>query len=57
MFGIFKKKSEIDKLEDKYEKLIKEAYTLSTTNRRLSDDKTAESNEVLKQIEQLKKNS
>ena len=56
MFGIFKKKSEIEKLEDKYQKLIKEAYTLSTSNRRLSDSKTAEANEVLNQIELLKKN-
>lgn len=56
MFGIFKKKSEIEKLEDKYQKLMKEAYTLSTSNRRLSDSKTAEANEVLKQIELLKKN-
>lgn len=56
MFGIFKKKSEIEKLEGKYQKLIKEAYTLSTSSRRLSDSKTAEANEVLKQIELLKKN-
>lgn len=56
MFGIFKKKSEIEKLEGKYQKLIKEAYTLSASNRRLSDSKTAEANEVLKQIELLKKN-
>ena len=56
MFGIFKKKSEIEKLEDKYQKLLKEAYTLSTSNRRLSDSKTAEAHEVLKQIELLKKN-
>ncbi|MFT5580916.1 MAG: hypothetical protein ACI9XP_001927 [Lentimonas sp.] len=57
MFGIFKKKSETDKLEAKYQKLIKEAYTLSTSNRRASDSKTAEANEVLKQIELLKNNS
>jgi hypothetical protein len=57
MFGLFKKKSEMEQLEDKYQKLIKEAYTLSTSNRRSSDSKTAEANEVLKQIELLKKNS
>ena len=56
MFGIFKKKSEIEKLEIKYQKLINEAYTLSTSNRRLSDIKTAEANEVLLQMELLKKN-
>jgi hypothetical protein len=54
MFGIFKKKSEIEKLEEKYQKLLKEAYTLSTSNRKLSDSKTAEANDVLNQIELLK---
>jgi len=53
MFGLFKKKSEKEKLEEKYQALLKEAFTLSTTNRRLSDTKTAEANEVLKQIELL----
>jgi hypothetical protein len=57
MFGIFKRKSEIEKLEGKYQKLIKEAFTLSTSNRRLSDSKTTEANEVLKQIELLEKKS
>ena len=53
MFGIFKKKSEVEKLESIYQKLLKEAYNLSTSNRKLSDSKTAEANEVLKQIEIL----
>ena len=55
MFGLFKKKSETEKLEDKYQKLLKEAYDLSTTNRTLSDRKTAEANAVLQQIEKLQK--
>jgi hypothetical protein len=54
MFGIFKKKSPIEKLEAKYQKLMEEAYRLSTINRRESDQKTAEANEILKQIEALK---
>lgn len=53
MFGLFKKKSEKEKLEDKYDKLLKEAYTLSTTNRKMSDQKTYEASEVLKAIKQL----
>ena len=53
MFGLFKKKSEVEKLEISYQKLLKEAYTLSTTNRKLSDSKTAEANEILRQIELL----
>ena len=55
MFGIFKKKSKIEKLEEKYNQLLKEAYSFSTSNRRLSDSKTAEANEILNQIDFLKK--
>ena len=54
MFGLFKKKSELEKLESKHQVLLKEAYTLSTSNRRLSDEKTADADKVLKQIERLK---
>ena len=57
MFGLFKKKSEISKLDNKYQKLLKEAYVLSTSNRKLSDRKTAEAHEILKQIEILQKKS
>ncbi len=55
MFGLFKKKSELDTLNDKYGKLLKEARELSTTNRKLSDSKTAEADAVLKEIELLEK--
>lgn len=54
MFGLFKKKSEVEKLEIKYKNLLEEAHRLSTSNRSLSDDKTFEANEVLKQIDKLK---
>ena len=54
MFGLFKKKSEIEKLEIKYKKLLEEAYQLSTTNRKNSDNKASEANVVLKKIELLK---
>ena len=40
--GIFKRKSPIDKLYNKREKLLKEAHSLSTTNRSASDAKVAE---------------
>jgi len=53
MFGIFKKKSEKDKLYDQYEKLMKESYILSTSNRRASDEKAAEANSLLEKIDQL----
>ena len=56
MFGLFKKKSKEDQLNEKYKKLLKEAHTLSTTNRKASDQKAAEADEVLKELEQLTKN-
>ena len=55
MFGLFKKKSEVEKLEVKYKKLLEEAHQLSTTNRSKSDEKMYEANEVFKQIDQIKK--
>ena len=53
MFGLFKKKTEKEKLEEKYATLLKEAYVLSTSNRKKSDQKTFEAEEVMKQIEKL----
>ena len=53
MFGLFKKKSEKDKLDDVYEKLMAESYKLSHTNRAASDTKRAEAEAVLKKIEAL----
>ncbi len=53
MFGLFKKKSEKEKLQVQYEKLLKEAHSLSTTNRKMSDQKTFEAEEVMKQLEKL----
>jgi len=54
MFGLFKKKSPIEKLELKYRKLLEEAHQLSTTNRTLSDTKTFEADQVLKEIDKIK---
>ena len=55
MFGLFKKKSELEKLNDTYKKLLKEAHTLSTTNRKLSDQKMSEADAVAQQIDALTK--
>ena len=54
MFGLFKKKSEADKLQEQYQKLMKEAFDLSKVNRTKSDENTAEAEEVLKKIAALK---
>ena len=53
MFGLFKKESEKEKLQKQYAKLLKEAHSLSTTNRKLSDQKVFEADEVIKQLEKL----
>ncbi len=53
MFGIFKKKTEREKLQKRYEKLLREAYLLSSSNRRMSDQKTMEANIVLAQMDNL----
>jgi len=54
MFGLFKKTTELDKLEKQYKKLLEEAFKLSTTNRSASDSKQLEAQEVLDKMELLK---
>ncbi len=53
MFGLFKKKTEKEKLQEKYERLQKESFDLSTSNRKMSDQKSFEADEVMKQLERL----
>jgi len=55
MFGLFKKKTQKEKLQLKYEKLTKESYELSHTNRKLGDEKLAEADAVMREIESLEK--
>jgi hypothetical protein len=54
MFGLFKSKSEVEKLQEKYEKLMKEWHALSTTNRSESDKKYAEAEAIAKKIDTIK---
>jgi len=51
MFGLFKKKSEIDILQKKYETVMEEAFKLSKINRARSDKKYAEADDIMKKIE------
>lgn len=51
MFGLFKKKSYVESLQEKYKILMQEAHKLSTTSRKESDNKLVEANEVLIKIE------
>ena len=55
MFGLFKKKSELEKLQERYKKLMAEAHTLSQRDRRAGDEKTAEADQVAQQIDALRK--
>lgn len=52
---LFKKKTELEKLNDKYDSLMEEAFRLSITNRTKSDEKTSEADEVMSEIVQLEK--
>lgn len=54
MFGFFKKKDPVAKLEAQYKKVMKEAFELSKVNRSAGDDKYAEAEEIQKKIEDLK---
>ena len=54
MFNLFRRKTKIEVLNKKYQRLLNEAYKLSTINRKASDQKTAEANLILTEIELLK---
>lgn len=54
MFGIFKSKSELEKLQLQYEVLMNEWHKLSTINRSKSDEKYAEAQNIMDKIENFK---
>ena len=54
MFGIFKKKTEKEKLQETYNKLLEEAYEASHFSRTDADKIMAEAEEVAKKIDLLK---
>lgn len=53
MMSIFKRKSPQEKLQLKYQQLMKESFQLSTSNRAKADEKVAEAQKVLEQIREL----
>jgi hypothetical protein len=53
MFGLFKTRSEKEKLQKEYRRLLEQAHKLSHTNRRASDEVTARAEEISKKIEAL----
>ena len=54
MFNLLKKKTKLEKLQEEYEKLMSDWHKLSTINRSKSDEKFAEAQIVLDQIDVLK---
>jgi hypothetical protein len=57
MFGLFKKKSEKEKLTDLYKKIKEQAYVLSKTNRKESDKLEKEANDILEKIDIIDENN
>ena len=53
MFGLFKKKSEIERLQSKYEKLMNEWHRLSSIDRAESDKKYSQAQDIMTKIEEL----
>tara|TARA_B100001057_G_scaffold468947_1_gene528693 strand:- start:10057 stop:10227 length:171 start_codon:yes stop_codon:yes gene_type:complete len=53
MFKLFKKKSAVEKLQDKYKKLMSEWHDLSSTNRTASDEKYALAQQILEEIDKI----
>lgn len=54
MFGFFKKTTELERLQKKYETLMADWHKLSKTNRAESDKKYAEAQKISDQIDTLK---
>ncbi len=54
MFGLFKKKTEVEILQAQYKKLLDESYKLSHSDRRNSDIKRAEAESIMDKIVALK---
>ena len=53
MFGLFKKKSEKEKLQETYAEMMSRAHKLSHSNRTAADRLMAEAEEIAKKIEKL----
>ena len=57
MFGLFKRKSEKEKLLDLYNKKKEQAFLLSKTNRKESDKLEKEANDILIMLDEIEKKS
>ena len=55
MFGLFKKKTQKEKLLILYKKKKEEAFRLSRTDRKSSDEKEQEASDILEELSKLEK--
>ena len=53
MFGLFKRKSELERLNDLYNKKKESAFKMSKKNRKESDRLEKEANDILEKIEAI----
>jgi archaellum component FlaC len=53
MFNLFKKKTAVEKLQNRYKKLMSEWHDLSSTDLAASDEKYAQAQEVLNEIDKI----
>ncbi len=53
MFGLFKKKTEKEKLQAEYQRLLQKSFELSTVNRAESDKIAAQADEIGRRIETM----
>ena len=57
MFGLFKKKTEKEKLTKLYKTIKEQAYILSKTDRRESDRLEKEASDILEKLDDIDKNN
>ena len=50
MFGLFKKKSELEKLQEKHKKVLEKAFQLSKSDRSASDALYVEAAKIEKEV-------
>ena len=53
MMRFFRRKSKYEKLDSEYKKLMKQAFVLSTKNRKLSDEAAAKADDIQKLMLEL----
>lgn len=54
MFGLFKKKTELEKLQEEYKKLMGDFHRLSTSDRAAADAAFAKAEEIGKKMDALR---